>query len=288
MFDATSPCDTPAPHIGQDTAVLQRSEGEVRLAFRRQGRKSVLSRLYQKGAAKARLPQSQDPSVPEAVLLNTAGGIAGGDRFTVDVQLAKGAAALITTQAAEKVYRTLGPRAEIHNRVRIAGRARLEWLPQETIMFDQARLTRWLDIDMSEDAELIAMEAVVFGRTAMGERVQSGNLTDGWRVRRAGRLVFVDALRLNGPINDRLAGQATAGGAVALAMVICATPRAADLLDNARAALASVSHATGASCWNGLVVARLAAPNGLVLRQTLVHLLTALRGGVPLPRVWQC
>jgi len=288
MFDATSPCDAPAPHIGQDTAVLQRSEGEVRLAFRRQGRKSVLSRLYQKGAAKARLPQPQDPSVPEAVLLNTAGGLAGGDHFAVDVELAEGAAALVTTQAAEKVYRTLGPKAEIHSRVRLAARARLEWLPQETIMFNQARLTRRLDVDMAEDAELIAMEAVVFGRTAMGERVQSGKLTDSWCVRRAGRLVFADAMRLNGPINDRLAGQATAGGAVALAMVICATPRSAELLDSARTALEGASHATGASCWNGLVVARLAAPNSLALRQTLVHLLTALRGGVPLPRVWQC
>ena len=267
---------------------MQRSDGEVRLAFKRRGRRSVLARLYQRGAAKARLPRTECVDVPEAVLLNTAGGVAGGDRFSFEVSLAEGAAALVTTQAAERIYRSLGDTAHIINRLRVASRARLEWLPQETIIFDQARVTRRLDIDMAADAEVIALEAIVLGRTAMGEQVRSGAIMDRWRLRRGGRLVFADTLRLNGAIGATLAGRATARGAKALATVVCATPRASDILSAARTALADARHPAGASCWNDLVVMRLAAPDGQALRRTLEPLLIAIRGGAPLPRVWQC
>ena len=286
MLDAISRCEAPA--TDRRAVRLQRSDGEVRLAFKRRGRRSVLARLYQRGAAKVRLPQTERADAPEAVLINTAGGVAGGDRFAFDVALAEGAAALVTTQAAERIYRSLGDTADIRNRLRIAARAHLEWLPQETILFDQARLTRRLDIDMAADAEVIVLEAIVLGRTAMGEYVRSGTIIDRWRLRRGGRLVFADALRLAGAIDATLAGRATARGAKALATVVCATPRAADVLGAARAALATARHPAGASSWNDLVVMRLAAPDGQSLRRTLERLLIAIRGGAKLPRVWQC
>jgi urease accessory protein len=286
MFDAISPCEVqPA---STTTGRLQRAEGVARIAFRRRLGRTALSSLYQRGATRVRLPRPDRADLPEAVLLNTAGGIAGGDRYATEIELDDHASAIVTTPAAEKIYRSLGPDARVDCRLRLATGARLEYLPQETILFDRARLARRLQIDMAADAELIALEAIVFGRTAMGERVVWGLLVDQWRLRRGGRLVFADTLRLDGPVHATLAGPATGGGAIALATILCAGPRAMDLLDAARAALAGAMHPAGASTWNGLLVVRMAAPDGAALRRTLTLVLMALREGRPLPPVWRC
>ncbi len=100
--------------------------------------------------------------------------------------------------------------------------ATLRWLPQETILFDRARLHRGIEVDLSEGASLLLAEAVIFGRTAMGESVRSGELIDRWRIRRDGRLVFAETLRLGGDIGALLARPAAGNGAVALATVLLA------------------------------------------------------------------
>ena len=139
----------------------------------------------------------------EAVIVNTGGGMAGGDRFAIDLSLGAGASLIAGTAAAEKIYRSTGPDAEMDVTLDVGEGARLAWLPQETILFDRARLSRRIDVDLAESASLLMAEAVVFGRAAMGEAMEQGFFADRWRVRRGGKLVFADSARLDGAIADK-------------------------------------------------------------------------------------
>jgi urease accessory protein len=278
MYVDTSPSDAAA-----SPGRLQRASGSLRMAFRRRGDVSALRTLFQEGSAKARLPKAfQQP--PEAVLINTAGGLTGGDRFSTEVELEDGAGLVVTTQACERVYRSLGGLAEIAARLRLGAGARLDWLPQETILFDGGRLKRRLDVDLAGDAEFLAVEAVLFGRTAMGEVVRSGAFHDRWRIRRSGRMLFADDLRLEGEIAAQLARPAVLAGQVAMATALYAGPEAERLLDAVRDA---IGEAGGASAWQGKLVVRIAAADGLALRSKLIPVLSVLMNGRPLPKVWQ-
>src|SRR5262249_61940400 len=139
------------------------------------------------GPRRARSPGPR-AETPAAVIVNTAGGIAGGDRHALNVDVGAGARLTVTTAAAEKVYRSLGPESVIEVRLSLGAGARLAWLPQETILFDRARLRRTIAVDLAENADLILVEAVTFGRTAMGETVRQGRLVECLRGRRGGGL----------------------------------------------------------------------------------------------------
>jgi urease accessory protein len=263
---------------------LQRAEGCARIAFGMRDGACRLQTLFQEGCAKIRLPTPLPGQCPEAIVINTAGGLTGGDRFRVEAELGVGAAAVLTTQACERVYRSISGNAVIENSLRAAPGTRLAWLPQETILFDGGQLSRHLDVGLEGDAEFVAVEAVLLGRTAMGERVCAGSLRDRWRVRRDGKLVFADDLQLNGDIAGMTASAATLGGRSAFATVFYAGSEFERLLAPVRAALGEDG---GASAWNGKLVVRLAAISGLMLRRRLEPILTLLLGGQPLPKAWQ-
>jgi urease accessory protein len=278
MYVDTSPFDAPA-----GVRRLQRASGAVRMAFRQRGEVTALRTLFQEGSAKARLPRAFSQP-PEAILINTAGGLAGGDRFSTEIELADGAGLVLTTQACERVYRSLGEAAEVRAKLVLAPGARLDWLPQETILFDGGRLKRRLEVDLAEDAEFLAVEAVLFGRTAMGETVRSGAFHDRWRIRREGRLLFADDLRFDGDIAVQLTRPAVLAGQVAMATVLYAGAATEALLEPVREA---IGDAGGASAWGGKLVLRIAAPDGLALRSKLIPALAVLMDGRPLPKVWQ-
>lgn len=261
----------------------QRAAGVARISFRRRGEVSALYRLFQEGAAKIRLPRGAG-GVPEAVLINTAGGLTGGDRFATEITCDAGAGAVLTTQACERVYRSLGGEAEIATRATLGPGASLDWLPQETILFDGGRLARRFEVDMAEDARLLATEAVIFGRAARGETVRAGFLHDRWRIRRAGRLVLADDLRFEGSVADLLGRPAVLNGNAALATVLLCAPDAAEKLEAVRDALGD---AGGASAWNGKLLVRIAAADGFELRRTLIPVLAVLTAARALPKVWQ-
>ncbi len=232
-----------------------------------------------------RLPKGGGKGL-DAVLVNTAGGIACGDRFSVQVEAHSGAAVTVATPAAEKVYRSDGPVAELAVDLKVAAEARIDWLPQETILFDKARLRRSLSAEMTENASLTVFEAVVFGREARAERIQEGLFEDRWRIRRGGRLVYADTLRLDGPIDDLLRKPVVGRGARAFATLIHAAPDAEARLDAAREHLASIGGCdAAASAWNGLLAVRFCAMKIESLRAAAVPFLLAFRGE-PLPRVW--
>ena len=262
---------------------LQRARGHSRITFRRRGAVTCLDRLYQEGASKIRLPRMTD-AVPEAVLINTAGGLTGGDSLTTGISLQAGAHAALTTQACERVYRSAGGQAEVVTGVELAGGARLDWLPQETILFDAGRLSRRFEADLAEGAELLAAEAVVFGREAMGETVRTGLFHDRWRIRRDGRLLFADDLRFDGEIAAMAQHPATLGGKRAMATILLVSSEGDRLLAPLREA---IGEAGGASAWDGKLLARIAAADSLSLRRSLIPALTILLDGRALPKVWQ-
>jgi urease accessory protein len=236
--------------------------------------------VYEDGPLRIRFPNAA-PGALEAMIVNTAGGIAGGDRHDLDIRVEDGAALGVTTAAAEKVYRALGPDARIAVKLAVGEGARLSWLPQETILFDRARLARTIEAELAPGASLLIAEMVVFGRSAMGETVEEGAFTDRWRVRRDGRLLFAETIRLDGAVSRMLREPAVAGGGVAVATVL-AVPGDQAMVERIR--VQTFCGEVGASAWNGLAVARLCAKDGAGLRRDVAGAITAMGG--TLPRLW--
>jgi urease accessory protein len=239
--------------------------------------------VHEAGSLRVRFPSPEDEGA-SAVLVNTAGGIAGGDRFDIDIASAEGARLTVTTAAAEKVYRAEGPAAELNIRLKAEGRSHLAWLPQETILFDRARIHRRLDIDLSEDASLLLCEIVVFGRLAMGERLREGEFLDRWRLRRGGRLVFAENIRLDGDIGEKLARPAVAKGGVAIGTALI-VPGDEALVERIRGASETFGGEVGISAWNGFAMARFCAQDAGRLRADMMAVLGRASGSA-LPRLW--
>ena len=237
----------------------QRISGIGRVTARFSGGKTRLEGLYQEGAAKIRLPESVD-GVMEAVLINNAGGLTGGDRLQWELEAGAGTMLTATTQACEKIYRSEGGPATIDTELRVGENARLDWLPQETILFDEASLTRRLDVDLAETAAFLAIEAVLLGRKAVGEAVRCGTLRDRWRVRRCGRLVHAEDVRMTGDIEALVAQAAVLGGDVAFATLLYCGPRAELFLPKVREVLgeAAGGRARGATSWYAVLSRRMA------------------------------
>jgi urease accessory protein len=276
--DAVLPVAPPAP------AARQRAHGRVALSVARLGAETRPVRIAESGSSRVRLPRVAGAAL-EGVLINTAGGVACGDRFEVEAEVGAGADLVLTAPAAEKVYRSDGATAEVAIRVTLDEGAGLAWLPQETILFDTARLRRRFDADLAPDARLLVFESVVFGRSAFGEEVAWGFFEDRWRIRRGGRLVYADSLRLSGPIRGLLDRPAVAAGARALATLVYVAPDAEARLEEAREALSGSACAAGCSAWNGLLAVRFLAHDAAALRATAIGFIEAFRG--PLPRVWR-
>jgi urease accessory protein len=236
-------------------------------------------RVYEDGPLRVRFPNNG--GALEAVLVNTAGGVAGGDRHKLDIKVGQDATLDVTTAAAEKVYRTLGPPSEIAIKFWAGPGARLTWLPQETILFDRAALHRRIDVELAAGASLLMAEAVVLGRTRMGEVVREGSFVDCWRVRRNNTLLFAETMRLEGAIFQKLAEPAVAAGGVAAAVVM-AIPGDDLMVERVRAQ--RFCGEVGASAWNGFALARLCATDGAALRRDLAAVIAAMGGR--LPRLW--
>lgn len=271
-------------HIGAAAGPAQpRTEAAARLSVKRLGVRSVIDGLRQSGAYKLLFPRADDTL--QAILVNSSGGVTGGDRLTLRAAVGPGAALGLATQAAERAYRSGdGRHGNVDSRLTVAEGATLHWLPQELILYDGCALTRRLDIDLAATARLLMVEPVIFGRTAMGERVNAGVFHDRISVTRAGRPLYRDALRLATPIHDRLTHPAVAGGNVAMASLLFVDPRAPAMLPRVRAHLPETG---GASLLApDVLVLRLLAPDGHLLRRHLLPVLDLLSDGT-LPMSWR-
>lgn len=238
--------------------------------------------LHESGSLRVRFPSPEDEGLT-AMFVNTAGGAAGGDRFDIEIAAGEGTRLTLSTAAAEKIYRSHGPAAEINISLRAEAGAHLSWLPQETILFDQARTTRSIDIDLADTASLVLCEIVVFGRTAMGEAMRTGSFIDRWRLRRDGRLVFAENVRLDGEIGAKLAQPAIANGGLAIATALI-VPGDEALLERLRAVAEQAGSEVGVSLWNGFAMIRICAQDAAKLRADMMALLS--QSGAMLPRMW--
>ena len=261
-----------------------RAVGEIRADFQATGNRTQATNVFETGGLRLRFPKVAQGC--EGVIINSGGGVAGGDRASYDFDIGPGAQVTLTTQSAEKIYRAQSDAAEIAVSLRVGAQARVEWLPQETILFDGARLTRRLDIDLEADSRLTLVESLVYGRLAMGELSMQGSMRDRWRVRRARQLVFAEEMRIDGDMTGTLDRPAVGDGARASATFLHIAPDAEGRIEDIRASLAEATCEWGASAWNGMAVVRLLSPSPEKLRTAIVMLLQSLRGR-DAPRVWQ-
>jgi urease accessory protein len=284
MFDSVSRSDPAAgPSGGIPPAV--RGDSEIVAAFAAADGRPHVATLFERGALRLRYPRADDRR--EAVVVNTGGGITGGDRLAIALEIAAGAEVCVTSQAAEKIYRSDGPPARIETRLRLVAGAALDWLPQETILYDGACAERSLRVEMSAGAQLTIVEQVMLGRAAHGEVLRSLHWRDRWRVSRDGRLLLAEDVRLEGDVAALMDRPALGAGARGLATILHVAGDAEARLPLVREALARSPALSGASAWNGMLVARIAAPAFGAVRDGAMAAVMAITGR-PMPRAWGC
>ncbi len=275
------------PIVPVPSPALQRVRAAGRLSFRATAGVTHVADLYQEGACRLRLPRIAPGEPPEAITINTAGGLTGGDRVDLSVALDDGAAAVVTSQACEKIYRAAADEARIRTSITLAPGSHLDWLAQPMIVFNRARVRRTLSVEMADDAAFLGVESVILGRTAMGETVSHGAVHEAWRIRRGGRLIYADAFRAEGNVADILSAPATGLGARATGTIVHCAPEAEAALPRAREIVGDLRSEAAASAWNGLLMVRLVSHDGQALLTDLSRFFTAYRGR-PMPRTWLC
>lgn len=258
-----------------------RAIGTLKLSTKRVATGSGIAQFRTSGATKVAFPRRRD--AVEAIMLNTSGGLTGGDRFEIRAEAGPGSELVLTTQAAERAYRSLSGAARVTTELRAGEGATLHWLPQEFILFDGASVERRLSLDLESGAEAVLVEPLVFGRAAMGETLKTGHFRDRITIRRDGVPIYWDRIALSGAISAQLARPAVANGNGAMASVICASPRAEAHLEPIRRALPATG---GASLLApDLLILRLVAGDAFLLRRSLVPMLERLTGRA-LPKSW--
>jgi urease accessory protein len=272
---------------------LERAEGSCRIVLRGSENGARIQEVYQRSPVRILFPGTLAGAVEEAVLVNTAGGIAGGDRLECDVTALSNASIAVTSQAAEKVYRALDAPARIATRLKVCEAAKLAWLPQETILFNWGRLSRTMEIELTHGAELLALEWLVLGRAAHGEEITGGHLADSWRVRKDGRLIWADTFRATEQTFPHLHRKALLSDCRAFGTLIYFGPHLDSRLEFLRAIASSLECYYAVTAVNGLIVVRFAttasADLSLALRSFLKQFSREFGSGpFRVPKMWQC
>ena len=264
-----------------------------------QGGHAALDHLYYRDPMKILFPRPVAGDLTTAVLVTTSGGMVGGDKLAFAGKVEEGASALFTAQAAEKIYRSVGPDCEMSVDLDVADGGWLEWLPHESILFDQARLKRTTTVRASGTGMVMAGEMMVFGRLARGEVFTTGLARDAWDVSIDGRPIWRDALHLEGDVLRMLDHEAAFDGARANATAILVGQGAEENLEAARDCLAQACEGLeardvlcAATAMNGIVIARFMARDPMKLRRVYGAWWKTFRHqtrGLParLPRLWE-
>jgi len=272
---------------------LQRADGLMRLVLSGSEHGTRIVDLFQQSPLRVMFPGTGRAVVTEAVLVNTAGGIAGGDRLQYTVTALPESSITLTSQAAERVYRALNEPARIATRLEVCATARLAWLPQETIVFDGARLRRQTEVELSTGAQLLALEWLVLGRAAHGERIVSGHVCDGWRVRRDGRLIWADTFRATDEVFPLLRSRALLADFAAFGNLIYFGPDVGARLEFVRELAPRLQCYCVATVVAHLMVVRLAARACAELRDGVQAVLRQFEheagcGPFRVPKMWSC
>lgn len=267
--------------------VSQRAFGSASVVFKSLDSKTKLDRLYQTGCAKIRLPKTYD-QFSEAVLINTSGGITGGDQIAWNIALGRNANAVITTQASERAYKATSGVAKVETHIDVAAGSTCHWLPQETILFEESALSRSLEINLAKDAKLIALEAVMLGRAAMGESIENCFFKDRWRIRQDGKLIFADDIKLDGAIADIERSTALLNGNKCFATLVYVGNEDDEQLNEIMRQLRETAslEQMAFSAFGGKMIARFVAQDTYELRKILIPVLKLLRAA-DVPKVWR-
>lgn len=260
-----------------------RASGALKLVVAHTDSGSAAEDIAESGPLRVRFPRIREDRL-EAILINTAGGIVGGDKLEFQIHAREDASLSITSQAAEKIYRSNGLTARISVSLHAEAGSELFWLPQETILFDRARVEREIEAHVSSEGSLAICEAIVFGRDAMGEKVTRGMLRDRWRIRRDGKLIFADALTLDGDIRAKLNRRAAMNGKIGMATMVVVSNDAMSKVDAVREVLAGEGLEAGVSAFDGMLVARILAVDSIALRSAVLSALEA--AATPPPRAY--
>jgi urease accessory protein len=303
MFDAASSHDHTGDPRQPDLLVegqqnpsdrdLQRANGIGRVVLGSFGGDTCIKDLFQKSPIRIMFPRFGVGSLEEAVLINTAGGIAGGDQLEYGITMLANASITVTSQAAEKVYRALDEPSRIITKLRAHNLAKLAWLPQETILFNWGRLSRETEIELSSEAELLALEWLVLGRAAHGEEAVGGHITDSWRVKKDGRLIWADSFRVTDEVFPHLHRKALLSNCKAVGTLIYYGPSLDARLEFLRDVVLSLSCHCAATSVGGLIIVRFAAKVSYDLRLALHSLLQQFSrelgpGPFRVPKMWSC
>jgi urease accessory protein len=272
---------------------LQRADGCGRLVLSGSENGTRIEDVFERSPIRVMFPRNGSCAMKEAVLINTAGGIAGGDQLECSVAALPGASIAVTSQAAEKVYRALNEPARVTTMLKARESAKLAWLPQETIVFNWARLHRTTEIELFSGAELLALEWLVLGRAAHGEVVVGGNITDSWRVKRDGRLIWADSFRITDEIFQHLHRKALLSDCQAIATLIYFGPHLDRRLELLREIIPFLGCNCAATLVSGLIVVRFAVKESsdlkLALRSFLQQFGPELGSGpFRVPKMWSC
>jgi len=272
---------------------LERANGVGRIVLTGSERGTRIVDVYQKFPIGLVFPRIGDDLVKEAVIINSSGGTAGGDRLEIEVVALNNASVAVTTQAAEKIYRALDRPARVATKLKACGTAKLAWLPQETIVFNQARIRRQTEIDLCSGAELIALEWLVLGRAAHGEEVVSGHLSDSWRIKRDGHLIWADGFRVSDEVFAPLRRKALLSNWKAIGTLVYFGPSLDTRLRILREIAASLDCHCAATIVGAIIIVRVAAGAGSDLRRGLRSLLEQFSrelgpGPFGVPKMWSC
>lgn len=303
MFDSASPSDfigDPSLHDSSDDPPwnrsdrnMQRAEGSGRMVLSGSEKGTRIMDVFERSPIRIMFPRDIRGVVEEAVLVNTAGGIAGGDRLEIAVTALANASIAVTSQAAEKVYRALDEPARITTKLRAFEVAKLAWLPQETIVFNLGRLRRETEIELSSGAELLALEWLVLGRAAHGEEITGGHITESWRVKKDDRLIWADSFRITDGTFAHLRRKALLSNCKAIATLIYFGPCPDARLEFLRGVALSLQCQCAATSVSGLIIVRFAATMSFDLKLALSDFLQQLSrelgaGPFRVPRMWSC
>ena len=272
---------------------LQRSVGSCRIVVKGTDRGNQIVDVFQRSPVRVLFPQLGHGRFEEAVLINTSGGVAGGDRLHASVTALGGASIAVTSQTAERIYRALDEAARISTTLTVGESAKLSWCPQETIVFDHGRVNRQTRIAVASGAELLALEWIVLGRAAHGEAVVGGSVVDSWRVEQNGRLVWADTLRITDDVFPHLRRSALLADFTAVATLLYVGPDLKNRLECLRDWGASLGCPSAATVVGGLMVVRLAAAETSTLRTGLRNMLDQFDrafgpGPFRVPKMWSC
>jgi len=271
---------------------LQRAEGCGRIEVSGSAMETRIVDVFQRSPIRIMFPRMEG-ALKEAVLVNTAGGIAGGDRLEFGVTALASSSIAVTTQAAEKVYCALGEPAHIAAKLKACEAAKLAWLPQETIVFDGARLSRVTEVELSAGAELLALEWLVLGRAAHGEEMAGGQITDTWRVKKDCKLVWADSFRVTDEIFLHLHRKALLWNCKAIGTLIYFGPDPDTRLEFFRDIAPSMECRCAPTLVGELIIVRFVGEVASDLRLALRRFLQQFgqevgRGPFRVPKMWSC